>query len=256
MGLSPRTRKLLDAYREEESLSSVQSESLLGELSARIASGAMPSVHVDPVVLKGAWTHTLWSKLPWILSGLSGIGVLGAAWLYTDTQQASVRSEPPASVTAPTEPSERHDGVESAPVVVLASDDSLQVDSGAQSAPVVAAARRKATRARGPSKASAAPPPVAEQHSAPEGIEAEFALIERAHSLLRAKRPHEALQVLDEHRASFPQGKLSDSRAYARVLALCAMGEHAAAQAVAARFARDFANSPFAARVKAACPSP
>jgi hypothetical protein len=81
----------------------------------------------------------------------------------------------------------------------------------------------------------------------------ELVLIRRALSALRAGSPESALRALAEHRTSYPTGAMLSEREGLYALALCESGQIEAGLRQKAEFLRTFANSPIAARVKAAC---
>ena len=83
-------------------------------------------------------------------------------------------------------------------------------------------------------------------------LEEELLLMQQAQSALGSGQPGKALVLLDEHAARFPNGTLSEERAGARVLALCALHRGDAKKAGEA-FLVAHPTSPLAARVRTAC---
>lgn len=97
----------------------------------------------------------------------------------------------------------------------------------------------------------------AARHAAPATPDASLAAESRAlgdvQRALRDAAGERALQLLDDQDRRFVQGALSEERAAARVLALCAAGRVASARQAAAAFVARHASSPLRARVLAAC---
>jgi hypothetical protein len=109
----------------------------------------------------------------------------------------------------------------------------------------------------------AAPPPppgmarVVESPSAgatgPSTVAAEAELLARAGAALKSGDPALALELLDEHAASFPAGVLIEEREAERVVVLCALGRTNAARGEAEKFLRERPRSPMAGRVRGSC---
>lgn len=81
----------------------------------------------------------------------------------------------------------------------------------------------------------------------------ELRLLQAAQSHLRDHQPDQALSILDEHAASFPDGTLKEERLAARILALCGLGRVEQARAEAERFFQSATRSPHAGRIRASC---
>jgi hypothetical protein len=109
---------------------------------------------------------------------------------------------------------------------------------------------------RQPSQAESAPPlpPVASFPSEVPNLAAEARGLARAQAALTEGNAAQALTLLDQQKAQFPDGALDEERAAARVLALCRMGQVQAAGAAAAEFLRRSPRSVLAERVANACP--
>jgi hypothetical protein len=105
--------------------------------------------------------------------------------------------------------------------------------------------------------ASAAPAAPSARSSPPGAsrLQAETRLIAEAQRALNAGAPGRALLLIEQHRAEFPGGELASEREAARVLALCALGRRADANATRERFVRAWPDSLLLARVRAACSS-
>lgn len=86
------------------------------------------------------------------------------------------------------------------------------------------------------------PSHAAPRSPAPVDPGAEFALLQRAREAL-ATDPAAALRVTDEHRRTFPRGRLSEEREVLAIEALAALGRWPAARARAERFERRYPGS-------------
>ena len=75
----------------------------------------------------------------------------------------------------------------------------------------------------------------------------------RADQALRTGDPARALELLDEHAWTFPDGVLAEERSAERVTTLCALGRVDQARAEAARFLATHAESPLAKVVRRSC---
>ena len=73
---------------------------------------------------------------------------------------------------------------------------------------------------------------------APDRLAEEVAILSRAETELHAGRHQSALRVLEEYERKFSNGKLSQERAAARILALCGLGRTGEANAALARLSR------------------
>jgi hypothetical protein len=87
----------------------------------------------------------------------------------------------------------------------------------------------------------------------PRSLADEMRLLESAQRALREQRPAEALALLDQHAATFPNGALRDERTAARVFALCALHQQSEAQRAAEAFIADAPTSPLIPRVRESC---
>jgi outer membrane protein assembly factor BamD (BamD/ComL family) len=91
------------------------------------------------------------------------------------------------------------------------------------------------------------------QPTAAVTLDAEFALLQHAHSELSAGHAAQALVLLERHTAEFPHGKLEQTREVARMLALCQLGRAQEARTRAQHFLAQHPSSPFAGRVRQVC---
>jgi hypothetical protein len=98
--------------------------------------------------------------------------------------------------------------------------------------------------------APAAQPALAKPSSATDD---EISLVRRAAATLRAGRPGDALTLLSEHAARFPNGVMGEERDGLRVLSLCAMGDSALARREATLFLTHSPNSPLAGHIRKEC---
>jgi hypothetical protein len=87
-------------------------------------------------------------------------------------------------------------------------------------------------------------------------LSAEARALAHAQRALRDSAPTRALTLLDEQDREFASGLLSEERAAARVIALCAAGRVAEARQNASAFTQRYPASPLRARVLAACAEP
>lgn len=86
-------------------------------------------------------------------------------------------------------------------------------------------------------------------------LRAELALMQRARQALARGLSVEALSLLERHEREFPTGSLRPEREVLVVRALCSMSKGAQARERARRFLRAHPDSPWADRLRAACPS-
>jgi hypothetical protein len=113
-------------------------------------------------------------------------------------------------------------------------------------------------RARHPTSAStrvralARPAEPRESPSLP-ALAREAKLLQRAQQALRDNQPAAALAMLDEHDRTFAHGALGEEARAARVMALCALDQKAAATREATLFLQETPHSPFRAQVRASC---
>jgi hypothetical protein len=84
-------------------------------------------------------------------------------------------------------------------------------------------------------------------------VELEADLLTRADSALKAGDANRALELVNQHASSFPQGVLVEEREAERIVVLCALGRSGEAETLAAEFLRQRPRSPLAPRVRASC---
>ena len=111
-----------------------------------------------------------------------------------------------------------------------------------------------------PSQSQSPPPvrPAAASHRGARAldIEAELRILREIHASLQAGDPARALALLDEQERRFPSGALLEERESTRPVVLCAIGRVADARQAAARFLRNYPESPQATRVRSVCTTP
>jgi len=89
--------------------------------------------------------------------------------------------------------------------------------------------------------------------AAGSSLEEELKLVRHAYTELNAGRPSAALAILAQHAHKFPHGALEENREVTGVLALCALGEEAAARARARLFLVSHPKSALARRAERPC---
>lgn len=104
--------------------------------------------------------------------------------------------------------------------------------------------------------APAVPTATIPEPPARRSIDQELELVRAAEDELHRGSPARALEAVAEHARRFPEGALWEEREVTRILALCRLGDVSGARASADRFITRAPSSPFANRVREACPSP
>jgi RNA polymerase sigma-70 factor (ECF subfamily) len=123
-------------------------------------------------------------------------------------------------------------------------------------APEEAGTPREAPSRGNRSRPALAPRAVGAQASRSEpgpDVAGEITLLGEAQRALANGQAERALQLLDRHAREFPRGSLTEERAAARIIALCALGRVEAARVETAAFVRQSPGSPLVDRVRAAC---
>jgi hypothetical protein len=275
--LSRHAKDLLERYRKAESLGSDARTRMLSGLRAKMSLGA-PAV--------GAPKASALSKLAAagktkILLGVLAVSI-PAAWTIQKAHRSvdyTLRTATPPVPTAPTvvtapavEAAPRAtDGepygsasalaavpFEALPEVAPESEPRLRSKRSSTAERSVTAADDKPTSPKVAVEEPKSAAPV-ERETAPEKattestLDQEMELLKRARLAQKAGHPAEALGILAQHAKEFPNGKLSESRDVARVIALCDAGQTQASRAAAERFLAQRPNSPFANRVRTAC---
>jgi hypothetical protein len=281
--LSRQAKDLLERYRKAESLGSDARARMLSGLRAKMSVGG-PPVGATKASLKPALSKLASLGKAKLLLGLLAVAV-PAAWTIHRSQRSvdyTLRTATPSVPAAPTvvaeatvaaapsamdgEPYGSASAIAAAvPFEALpeaepagepktrsrrASPNERAVTSGTKAGGAEAKAETSSkASAEGPSAAGAS-----EANPTPEStLDQEMQLLKRARLAQKAGRPTEALAILAEHAKQFPNGKLSESRDVARVIALCDAGQVQASRAAAERFLAGRPNSPFANRVRTVC---
>jgi hypothetical protein len=210
-----------------------------------------------------------------VLTKVVGVGILSAAIVGGGLVIAkrSTSQAPPSGVAASAGDAAPVPTFSSAPVprssdVVPAGSVEVQGSTGStptlgtgSATAAVDRARTSPPQARSTAGASAAvsSTEVASSPGVPRGpstLEAEAELLRRAGAALNAGDPAQALHLIGQHAASFPNGVLIEEREAERVVVLCALGRVSDARAAGAAFLRDRPRSPMAERVRASCGAP
>ena len=122
-------------------------------------------------------------------------------------------------------------------------DPTPVVEEPAPAQPVHAKRPRKR-----PSKAPSAAPP------APDAtIAAEMALLRTAQQAIAGGNPSRGLEKLQQHAKTFPNSIMKEEREFARVRALCALGQDSKAAKAARSFRRRFKGSHLMQRLEQTC---
>jgi hypothetical protein len=244
--LSGRASAVLGRYRAVESLRETEKGRLLDALQARVARGDMPHAGADvsppsPAPSIGP-LERLWSA-PFAKTGIGVMSVAAAALV------AVVATRPKATPSAPVR-------------VALADDPGTLNHARPEPLPLPATATSVEDPAPPPAAAPAKPRPKAAPRSEAASprdtageatVDQEVALLRDAQLALRSGDPRRAMVLLSEHASKFPSGKLSDAREVTRVVALCDLGQRAAARAQADQFLARHPGSPFSDRVRRIC---
>ncbi len=245
---SPQAQLLLARYKTTQSLGESESARLLEVVRSRTLRGDLPRFDVQPTtaalaeagVLQRVWASSL-GKLGVALV-LLGVPVAGLLLLQSESPAPS----PPAPARL-------------APVVAASSEPAAAALQAPPESPPLVTDTEVPADPRGASRAKAERPgPGASSSSATteSTIDEEMRLMNAAQAALRGNDPQRALQLLREHAAAFPTGKLTSAREVTRIMALCQSGRGEQARGEAERFLTQHPGSPFADRVKKICPAP
>jgi hypothetical protein len=176
----------------------------------------------------------------WAL-GVIALGVAGGAAYRLSRSDApsSLREAPAESVARSVAPPQ----AVTAPSAPTADGSPSPAPSGASD---VAPPKPAHTRAeKSPSVQAASGEPT---------IDEEVKLVSGAQAALRSGNASQALELLAQDAARFPNGKLATLRQVTHMMALCQSGQRAQAQKEAADFVAARPNSPFVERVNRICP--
>lgn len=221
--------------QELERLFAVAREATRPDAGARERVRAGLGAHLTAV---GAAPRRAWGWRAWLGIGVAVLGVSAVA--------VGLRSSAPAQSVAV--------GAQTpAPVEPAASAPAPEV---APSAAVAADAPPSAPPERAPSSVAPAPlkpAPLARSAETSADPAEELTLVRSMQQALRAGNSGQALALAAEHTRRFPKGNLVEEREGVRAIAQCGLATPTARAKIAEAFARRFASSPYAARVKAAC---
>ncbi|HVY32221.1 MAG TPA: hypothetical protein VHB79_37045 [Polyangiaceae bacterium] len=242
---SDSARRLLGRYKEASSLGS-ERKTRLGEIvQQRVLRGDLPRFDVVPGAQAAAhhgWLQKLWasSATKWGVGALvaAAVGAGGYRAWHEDAAD-SLREAPAAAVTRPLPPSE--------PVPAQASSN-LPAEPAAPNEPAAPEARQPR-----PEKPSLPAPSRSPAPSAEPTVDEEVKLINSAQAALRAGDAKHALELLSQHAARFPAGKLATLQQVTHMMALCQAGKAEQARQEAADFVATKPSSPFVERVKTIC---
>lgn len=112
------------------------------------------------------------------------------------------------------------------------------------------AAKDDARTATRPVATIAAPPTEPARAAPPASLADEMKSAEAIRSASREGRAADAIRLLDEHDARFPNGALSEETLVLRIEAFAKAGRAAEAKALAERFLSERPKSPYAPRVR------
>ena len=157
--------------------------------------------------------------------------VSGLASTHAASTPPAIDSAPAPLETAP---------LETAPAIASPAIPDA-IPSPASLAPAISAKRPASPRAsqkNDPSVAIAA------------SLNAQIAWLDRARRAIEAGDPATALHLLDDYRATYPEGTLSQEAELLRIEALIAGGQRAAAESLATRFIAAHPSSPHARRIR------
>jgi hypothetical protein len=225
--LSAAARALIREGQSALKPSAVERARVTSALASRLGEGTLvlaPSAAAAAAVATGRWLG--WQKVGGLLVGAGLLG-LGAGWELRDsvavtdgtvTQSLTGRELNTVEPITPTVPVEA--------IVPVAPETAPPPDAVAPAGKPSAPADRLAE---------------------------EVSILSKATSELRGGRPAEALRLLTEHQRRFPGGRLVEERRAARIQALCALGNRAAAESELGRLARSSPRSPHLARAQQAC---
>jgi len=177
-----------------------------------------------------------------VLIGLTALVVVGGASLgywWSGSEARGPRA--PSAVSAVSTPAARTTTQPASP----SSTPTATVKTSAPQSPARASHSRSTLAARAITAKGVSDP-------GPD-VAGEIALLNEAQRALASGQADRALQLLDRHARDFPRGGLTEERAAARIIALCALGRVTAAREETAEFVRQSPESPLVDRVRAAC---
>jgi len=244
---SERARLVLARYKQAAALGADEKARLANVLQERALRGDLSRFDIRPGTLsvpKATLAHRLWAstfvKLGLGLVALGSAG--GVAYQMRGGAPASALDAPAVTVTRP--PREASAAPEVGPATSRAAEPAPSDGDAATKTPAAPPSQRPRSD-RGPSAPSAG--------ASEPTIDEEVRLVNGAQAALRAGDSRRALELLNEHAARFPSGKLATLRQVTHMLALCQSGRAPQARQEAASFLAKSPSSPFAERVSRIC---
>lgn len=245
---SDNARRLLEQYKQAGALGTERKARLAEVVHERVLRGDLPRFDVA-LGVKGAahshWLQRLWasSAAKWGLGAIAAGAVgVGGYRAWHEDPPVSLREAPSAAVTRslpPSAPTQKP--AASALAIAPAVEAPPEQPAPAEPAP----ARSDKQTLPAPSRT---PTPATEPT-----VDEEVKLINGAQASLRRGDTKHALELLSQHAARFPAGKLATLRQVTHMLALCQSGKGEQARKEAADFVASKPGSPFVERVKTIC---
>lgn len=242
---SARARQLLERYKAAGALSNDEKARLGGLLEQRALRGDLPRFDVQPHAANAAppsLFEQVWSStaaklaLSLIVAGAAG-GVL-----YGSRERTGEHPSVAASFS----------GTHSVAVPIAAVPSSMSGVEAAAAADEPAPPPSSEAHAVTPPRSKLERSEPAASASEPT-IDEEVKLMNAAQAALRAGDSKQTLELLRQHAARFPAGKLTTLRQVTHMLALCQAGQTARARQEASSFLEKNPHSPFSARVSGIC---
>ncbi|MBX3198974.1 MAG: hypothetical protein KF894_12655 [Labilithrix sp.] len=172
---------------------------------------------------------------------LTAVAFIGGAVAFVAVNRQSHEEPPLAAAPAITPPPEPPSPLVDSPPSPAA--DATSIPS------MRVGALRDAPAGRAPvAKPSAGAEPGAKGSAG--DLRLEIAALDRVRHAAEARRPREALALLDDYAAKFPSGRLREEALVLRIEALHASGDQAGAERLAQQLLRSSPNTPYAARVR------
>jgi len=267
--LSPDARALLRGARDDLGASKEDCARIDRALTARLGLAAGAIAGATAATSASAATASAAGV------GLGGVGgttaLVAGKWIAGAVVVAAIgagsgavylASGPSTSRPTPVAPLAPAASAHVAKAMPLAASSSATIDPPERTAPPPEPAAASTVRTeRGRVQAAPTLPSAPEQSAlvAPAmvavtpTIGAETQLLRRADQALRNGDPARALDLLDEHARTFPNGVLAQERSAERVTTLCALGRVGEARTEAARFLAANTESPLADAVRRSC---
>lgn len=239
--------RLLQRYKEASAPGAEQKARLGDVVRERLLRGDLPRFDVvpfAPATPEPSLVQRLWSSTAGKLAlGAVAVGAAGGA-SYPFFVQESLPSQRPAASAA----------VARAASPPLQSARPSSATTATEEKPVGETAPQAPASKTVRSRAENTPPAAVKASEAT--VDEEVELVNASQAALRAGNTAQALDLLAQHAARFPSGKLATLRQVTRMMALCQSGRTAQARQEAADFIAKKPDSPFVERVKTICLSP